>query len=57
MNGNVISNRGHLPTPWPYLPQEKHNTEDQSLRAVTGRGCGARFSVPEAGVSTLLLYQ
>ena len=46
MKGNFASNCVHLPTPWPYLPQKKHNTVDQSLRVVTGRGCGACDSVP-----------
>ena len=46
MKGNLTSICGHLPTLWPYLPQEKHNTIDQSLRAVAGGGCGACISVP-----------
>ena len=46
MKGNLTSNCGHLFTPGPYWPQEKHNIVDQSLRAVAGGGCGACVSVP-----------
>ena len=46
MKGKFTSNCGHLPTPWPYLPQENHNTIAQSLWAVAGRDCGACVSVP-----------
>ena len=45
MKGKLSYNCGHLPTPWPYLPQEKHYTVAQSLWVVTGRGCGACVSV------------
>ena len=46
MKGNLTSKCGHISTSWRYWPQEKHNTIDQSVRAVAGRDCGACVSVP-----------
>ena len=57
MNGKFTSNCRHLPTPWPYWPQEKHNTVDQSLRAVAGRFAVPMSAFLESGISALLLYQ
>ena len=46
MYGNVSSICGHLPTPWPGLPQEKHTIVVQSLRAGPGRDREAGTGIP-----------
>ena len=46
MYGNVLSNYGHLPTPWPGLPHEKKTIVVQSLRAGPGHNHEAGTGVP-----------